>query len=365
MTEKDFWIALNIVPGLGKTLFYRLLKFFGTVEVIFKAKEKDLRQVDGIGENLARAILGFNLSRESEKEKNFIRNNNVKVLTSVEEEYPENLKNIFDPPPVIYIQGDIIGRDLASIAVVGTRSPSHYGKLVAEKISGALAEKGITVVSGMARGVDSVAHKGAMDSGGRTIAVFGCGLSIIYPPENVRLRNRIIEQGAVVSEFPMSRKPDRGNFPARNRIISGLSLGTLVIEAGEKSGALITTQFALDQGRDVFAVPGNINNPKSKGPNLLIKKGAKLVEKVEDIIDELPFYIKNTFLKEKETAVREKAALTEEEETLLSIIYPEASHIDSIIEKSSNSPGKTSALLLTLELKGVIKQLPGKMFVVF
>ncbi|MBI5186340.1 MAG: DNA-protecting protein DprA [Nitrospinae bacterium] len=363
MTEKDFWIALNIVPGLGKTLFHRLVKFFGSAESVFKAKEKDLRQVEGIGESLSRAILEFNLSRESEKENNYIRNNNAKVFISEEKEYPGNLKNIFDPPPVIYVQGEILERDAAAIAVVGTRSPSHYGKLVAEKISAGLAEKGITVVSGMARGVDSVAHKGAMDAGGRTFAVFGSGLSIVYPPENIRLRNRIIQQGAVISEFPMGRKPDRGNFPARNRIISGLSLGTLVIEAGEKSGALITTQFALDQGRDVFAVPGNINNPKSKGANLLIKKGAKLVEKAEDIIEELPFYIKSSFLKEK-AAAREKPALTEEEERLISAIDPEASHIDAIIEKSRIPASRASALLLTLELKGVIKQLAGKMFVV-
>ncbi len=365
MVEKDFWIALNLIPGLGKTLFKRLLDFFGSAEKIFRAKEKELRQVEGIGERLAGEILKFDPVKEVEKEKKLVSNNGARVLISTEDEYPENLKNIYDPPPVLYMQGEFQESDKAAIAIVGTRIPSNYGKLAAAKIATGLAEKGITVVSGMARGIDSIAHKSSLDCGGRTIAVFGNGLNVVYPPENIRLRNHIKERGTIVSEFPMARKPDRGNFPARNRIISGLTLGTVVIEADEKSGALITTSFALDQGRDIFAVPGNINSPKSKGPNLLIKKGAKLVEKAEDIIEEIPLYIKNSLIREEEKASPKKKEFSEEERSILAAIEPEASHIDSIIEQSRLSPGKVSALLLSLELNGAVKQLPGKMFVVF
>ncbi len=363
MKEKDFWIALNLVPGLGKTLFYRLIKFFGAAENIFTAKEGDLRKVEGIGVGLAGEILRFDFLKKSEKEKKLAAASGADIVTFEEPEYPENLKGIYDPSPVLYIHGELLKGDVASIAVVGVRTPSHYGKLVAEKISGGLAKRGITVVSGMARGIDSIAHKGALDNGGRTIAVFGSGLNVVYPPENLKLRNRIREQGAIISEFSMSQKPERGNFPARNRIVSGLSLGTLVVEAGEKSGALITANFALDQGREVFAVPGNVNSPKSKGANRLIKKGAKLVENVEDIIEEIPLYIRETFIKEE--APSKKATLTIDEGSILSIIEPGASHIDSIIERSGLSSSKVSALLLSLELNGVVKQMPGKMFVVY
>jgi len=363
MTEKDFWIAMNLVPGLGKTLFYRLLNFFGSAEGVFKVREKELRQVEGIGERLAAEISQFHYSERVEREKKFMESNEARALIASEDAYPENLKNIYDPPPVLYMQGEAFERGSVAIAVVGTRLPTHYGRLVAEKISMELAKRGVTVVSGMARGVDTCAHKGALDGGGRTIAVLGSGLSVVYPPENVRLRNKMIHQGAIVSEFSMTRKPDRGNFPARNRVISGLSTGVVVVEAGEKSGALITVQFALDQGRDVFAVPGNINSPKSRGTNLLIKKGAKLVEKSEDILEELPLYVKS-LLQEKPVQVPKDVPLSEEEKKVLSAIAPECTHIDSIIENTNLSASRVSALLLTLELKGVVKQLPGKLFVV-
>lgn len=364
MDEKDFWIGLNMVPGLGKVLFYRLLDFFGSAENVFKAREKDLCRVEGIGPGIAGGILRFPLSREVEKELAYVQNNNARVFISREEDYPENLKNIFDPPPVLYMQGTWLKSDVAAVAVVGTRSPSLYGRHVAEKISMELARRGVTVVSGMARGIDSFAHKGALEGGGRTVAVFGCGLNVIYPAENVKLRNRILKQGALVSEYPMARKPDRGNFPARNRIISGLSLGTIVVEAGERSGALITTQFALEQGREVFAVPGNIDAPKSRGPNLLIKKGAKLVGSAEDVIEEIPPYVREAFLKEIKSGEKGEVKWTEEETKILSALESGISHIDALIEQSRLPAGKVSALLLTLELNGVVKQLPGKMFVV-
>lgn len=363
MREKDFWVALNLIPGLGKTLFYRLLKFFGSAERVFSVKEKDLRQVEGVGQILAGVISQFDFSKNAEKEKQLAENSGAIILISKEPGYPENLKNIYDPPPVLYLQGKMQKNDMASIAVVGTRTPTNYGKLMAEKIAGGLAERGMTIVSGMARGVDSLAHKAAIAGGGRTIAVLGSGLNVIYPPENLKLSGKIKEHGAVLSEFPMCMKPERGNFPARNRIISGLSLGTVVIEAAEKSGALITTQFALDQGREVFAVPGNVSSPKSRGANFLIKKGAKLVEKVDDILEEIPQYVQNAFLGKAKPAAGKTLELTDEEKKLLAAIDPEASHIDLIIERSELSPGRVSSLLLTMELNGIVRQLPGKLFV--
>ena len=301
--KKYYWLALNMVPGIGRKLYHRLINHFHFPEKVFQATNSQLLQIEGVGENLAATITSFDVDKVIEQEKKLVTLNHVSIITFQDDIYPENLKKIYDPPPVLYMKGSIAKMDNIAVAIVGTRIPSRYGKLVTEKISSELAERGVTIISGMASGIDSIAHRSAIAAGGRTIAVFGCGVNMTYPTENINLKEKIIENGAVLSEFPMNTRPERTNFPMRNRIISGLSLGTIVIEAAEKSGALITSDFALEQGKDVFAVPGNINSPKSKGTNRLIKMWAKLIENAEDVIEEFTYEIQtllHSFGKEKE-----------------------------------------------------------------
>jgi DNA processing protein len=257
MESKKHWVALNMVLGVGKTLFHRLVRGFGSPAQVFGTNKDDLMRVEGIGAKVAGEILNFDVDRNAEREFRLAEKIFARVLTLNCSEYPELLKTIYDPPPVIYVKGKDLRSFPVPIAVVGTRAATNYGKLVAEKLcGGGLATLGVCVVSGMARGIDTMAHRAALESGGGTLAVFGCGLGHTYPPENRGLREKIEAHGAVLSEFPVNKGPERNNFPARNRIISGLSHGTVVIEVGEKSGALITSQFALEQGREVFAVPG-------------------------------------------------------------------------------------------------------------
>lgn len=361
--DKACWIALNMVEGVGRITYNKLIAHFGSPEKVFSASQKELMDVEGIGRKTADSIKSFKLEEEAKKELDRIKKSNTDVLTITDTEYPSSLKAIFDPPPVLYVKGRILKSDAIAVAVVGSRSPTVYGKLVTEKISKEIVEMGITVVSGMARGIDSIAHKSAINCGGRTIAVLGCGLNVVYPPENFRLMDEIAGNGAVISEFPMSAKPDKMNFPQRNRVISGLSLGVVVVEAAEKSGSLITARHAVEQGREVFAVPGSLNSPKSHGTNRLIKMGAKLIEDVGDIIEEFPPDV-NSFLKKPVEKKRiEDNDLTEEERLVYSFTGAEPYHIDAIIERSNLPVGMVSAILSKLELKGLIRQLSGKMFV--
>lgn len=357
-----YWVALNMVLGVGKTLFHRLVKALGSPERVFASTRKELMQVEGIGEKIARQVLGFDVEKNVEREFRLLKNLSARVITSECPEYPRLLKSIYDPPPIIYCQGKDLREFPITIAVVGTRVPTNYGKLVTEKICGGLSEMGVCIVSGMARGIDSMAHRAAIKEKGPTVAVFGCGLSHTYPPENRTLRERIIENGAVISEFPVSIRPDKNNFPARNRIISGLSIGTLVVEAGEKSGALITADFALEQGREVFAAPGGIFSPKSRGSNFLIKSGAKLVDKPEAIVEEFPEAVKS-LLKLPETKELSELDLTPNEGTILALLSLEEKHIDQIIETSRLSPAEVSATLVQLELKGMVRQLNNNLFI--
>jgi len=275
--------------------------------------------------------------------------------------YPENLKTIHYPPPVLYFKGTIKESDKNSISIVGSRKATYYGKMVAEKLSKDLSLAGLTIISGMARGIDTAAHKGVLSVNGRTIAVLGCGIDHIYPPENRRLAQEIEASGAVISEFSLSTLPERQNFPRRNRVISGLSLGTVVVEAAEKSGALITADFALDQGREVFAIPGNINSPLSNGSHNLIKQGAKLVNNYQDILEEIHTVLpKITTV--KEIAIKD-ASLGEKEKKIYRLITKEPIQIDEIIETSKLSAGKVSEILLNLELKDLIKEIEGKRFI--
>jgi DNA processing protein len=364
MDEKAWWLALHLVPGVGRITFKKLVSYFGHPRDVMQATAGQLMRVSGIGPKIAQAITGFQTTREVERELRAAKAVGCQIVTQGDAGYPPLLKAIEDPPPVLYVKGDIGDPMPPGIAVVGSRRPSIYGKVVAEQLARGLAECGVTVVSGLARGIDSVAHLKTLESGGHTIAILGCGLSYMYPPENRRLAERISHQGAVVSEFPMTTKPDRLNFPLRNRTISGLSLGTVVVEAGERSGALITAQWALEQGREVFAVPGNVTAPTSRGTNRLIKMGAKLVERVEDILEEFPQYALGG--KRGRAPVQEElcqADSTPDERRLLELLDPvEARHIDWIIEQAHFPTSMVSSLLLRLELEGKVTQLPGKLF---
>ena len=285
MKKREALILLNMIPGFGMKKYEQLLQSFSGVELVFEAGRRELEK-KGLSRFLIEGIVklqSVNLQDELGKS----RKAGVKVVTYLDEDYPLALKQIFSPPLVLYIRGEYITEDQLALAIVGSRRPSIYGRMTAEKLSGELAGRNITVVSGLARGIDSCAHRGALKGKGRTIAVLGSGLGRLYPPENKKLAGEISENGMVVSEFPYNCPPSPANFPRRNRLISGFSLGIVVVEAAEKSGALITANFGLEQGREVFAVPGKIDSPTSAGTHRLIKDGAKMVVNVEDILEEL------------------------------------------------------------------------------
>ncbi|PIU41777.1 MAG: DNA-protecting protein DprA [Candidatus Omnitrophica bacterium CG07_land_8_20_14_0_80_42_15] len=275
--------------------------------------------------------------------------------------YPKNLRDTYDPPEVLYVNGELLPQDEAAVALVGTRRPTYYGMQACEKLSYDLALYGITIVSGMARGIDTAAHRGALKAGGRTIAVLGSGHDNIYPKENKKLYEEITKSGAVVSEFPDDTPPYKWNFPQRNRVISGLSLGVVVIEAPKKSGALITVDFALEQGREVFAMPGKVNSLASEGTHQLIKDGAKLVENANDIIEELEIKLKK-FLKENKTK-ENNLLLDEKEEEICRFLTDEPKHIDEIALESKIPVNKVLSVLTQLVIKRVVKELPGKKFI--
>lgn len=359
--EIFYWLALSLTPGVGAIFIKRLLDRFGTPESVFQAPLEKLLQIEGLGEKVAREIQKGPVEKKVEKELYLLKEVGGKIMTIKDESYPKRLKEIYDPPPLLYIRGDLKGEDELAVAIVGSRRTTPYGRWITEKMGQELARHGVTIVSGMARGIDSHAHCGALSGGGRTIAVLGSGVDMVYPPENRDLYKRIIDQGAVVSEFPMGSPPEGGHFPKRNRIISGLSIGVVVVQAGMESGSLITANYALEQGREVFAVPGNVGSNSSRGTHQLIKDGAKLVESSEDILEEvLPQWRKEREApQEVERPVRD---LTEEEKVLFEQLGETPLHIDVLIRESQFDPGKVSSLLLNLELKGLISQWPGKCF---
>jgi DNA processing protein len=362
MTEDNFyWLALSLTPGVGSILIKRLLDRFKTPEAVFSAPMKELLKIEGLGEKVAREIQNGPLEKGVERELSLLGKVGGKIVTLKDDDYPKRLRDIYDPPALLYVRGELRREDTLAIAIVGSRKTSPYGRWITERIGQDLVRHGVTVVSGMARGIDSVAHMGALQGGGRTIAVLGCGVDVIYPSENRNLFTQIIEHGAALSEFPMGSPPEGGHFPRRNRIISGLSIGVVIVEAGSESGSLITANYALEQGREVFAIPGNVGAQGSRGTNQLIKEGAKLVESSEDILEEiLPQWRRE----EKTLPITESSApdLTEEEEILYKLLGETPLHIDAIIRESQLDPGKVSSLLLNLELKGLISQWPGKCF---
>ncbi len=361
MHELYYWIALRLTCGIGNVNYKNLINHFGTPEKIFHADAAELRKVEGISARARESVLKFKHSHVIDMELDLITAEKIEIVTLNSPNYPENLKNIYDPPPFLYVKGKLNKQDCNAIAVVGSRRASEYGIKVTEEISRALALRDITIISGMARGIDSQAHEAALACGGRTIAVLGCGVDVVYPPENRKLYGAIVSNGAVISEYPMGTEPNSYNFPARNRIISGLSIGVLVAEASLKSGSLITARLALDQGRDVFAVPGNIFSLKSKGSNSLLKSGAQLVEGADDIIESMHFKV-NAYKKAEEEENEKAGNLSMEAQTIYKLLQKESAQIDEIILKSRLSSSQVSSVLLELELNGFIKQLPGKRF---
>ena len=357
MQDLYHWVALSLAPGVGSVLFKRLTGAFGSPEGVFKAPPTGLARVEGIGPKVVESLRRFDWKPRVEKELRSAEKIGARLVTWEDEEYPPNLKNIYDPPPLLYVLGSLLPQDQLAVAVVGSRNPTTYGRAAAERISVGLSGRGVTVVSGLARGVDSCAHRGALSAGGRTIGVLGCGVDITYPPESRELFRRVAAQGAVLSEFPLGTPPDSDHFPIRNRIISGLSLGVAVVEATLRSGSLITARFALDQGRDVYAVPGNVDSARSEGTNRLIKEGAKLVSRADDILEEI--------VPHQEVPPREPRRvpqLPEEEAKVFSVLGQEPIHIDQVIAQSALSSARVSAILLSLELAGHVQQFPGMRF---
>lgn len=366
MSSLESWIALSTIPEIGHVTFRRLMSVYGNPEAVFNAPVKDLLGIDGISERKAKNIKSFSDWEAVKKQIEKLNQIGVSVMTYKNSDYPDMLKQIDSAPVVLYTKGTIRDDDKFAISVVGPRKPTHYGRITAEKLSTELAESGFTIVSGMARGIDTIAHVSAIKSGSRTIAVLGSGIDIPYPPENRELMEKIADSGCVISEFPLGTRPLRENFPARNRLISGLSLGVLVIEATRDSGSLITANYALEQNREVFAVPGNINSPYSCGTNDLIKKGAKLIQSSDDIIEELAPVLKGFVrTRERSKGAREGTALpemTDEEKRVCDILTGEPVHIDAISRSLSMPSPKVLGLLLNLELKGAVRQIEGKRF---
>ncbi|MFH1612299.1 MAG: DNA-processing protein DprA, partial [bacterium] len=358
--EKKAWIILNMFPEIRGKTFFKLWQQFNLLKDVFNTSFSNLEKI-GLNSILIKKILNFEKEIDIEKELKLIKELNVKILTLIDDDYPANLKTIYTPPPLLYVKGELKKEDQIAIAIVGSRRTTVYGREICSKISNNLVNCGLVIVSGLARGIDTVAHYTALNSKGRTIAVLGTGINVIYPSENKSLMEKIILQGAVITEFPINTNPYQMNFPLRNRIISGLSLGTVVIEAGEKSGALITANYALEQNREVFAVPGNITSSYSKGTNKLIKQGAKLVEDVDDIINELQIYFsQNEIVKQKNV---KEVYLENEEKLVYQILSEEPIHIEKILKTLNFSISKVLVILMKLEIKKVIKQLPGKFFI--
>ncbi len=357
------WFALRSVSGVGALLFKRLLDAFGSPEAVLAASAERLAAVDGVSRKLARAVTGQRISKSAEAALDRALEAGYRVVTLHDPAYPPLLREIPDPPAYLYVSGVLEGTQRC-IAVVGSRNPTEYGLTNTWELSRDLAARGFTVVSGMARGIDTAAHEGALDGGGRTVAVLGSGLDCIYPAENRRLFARIRESGAVVSEFSPQTGPDTHHFPMRNRIISGMSLGTIIAEATLRSGSLITARLAAEQGREVFAVPGSIHSFKSTGTHTLIKQGAKLVEHAGDVIDEIePMIGAATEPPPSPTDAPPAVDLSRSESSVCAALSPYPVHIDELARRLKLDPGRLSGLLLGLELKGVVRQLPGKHFV--
>jgi DNA processing protein len=349
--ELAYWLAFNRVKGIGPARFRLLLEAFGSAEAAWAA-DVESWQAAGMDARTAAAIERQRPTIVPEAEVDRLIQLRVGVLTLRNADYPRLLREIGQPPPVLYVRGTFTAEDEWAVAIVGTRRASVYGRQVTERLARELAEQHIAIVSGLARGIDSVAHTAALDAGGRTIGVLGCGPDLVYPPENAKLAARMLESGALVTEFPPGTQPEAGNFPARNRLISGLALGVLVTEAPDDSGALITTRFAAEQGRDVFAVPGNIYNRSSAGANRLIQDGARLVLDVRDVLEGL-----NLHLAPQQLELRELLPENAVEAQVLSELHAASDplHVDELCRRTGRAVAEVSGTLVMMELKGHVR----------
>jgi DNA processing protein len=357
MGEKKYWLGFNLIKGIGAVRMHGLVAYFGDLEAAWNATPAELTQA-GLGAKLVERVVSARQGVDLDQVCARIEAQGIQILTWVDEAYPSRLREIDQPPPVLYIRGEYLQDDLFAVAIVGTRKVTPYGRQVTEEIASFLASNGITVVSGLARGVDAIAHQAALRTGGRTIGVLGSGVDKIYPPEHRALAGQMMERGAIISDYAVGTPPDASNFPPRNRIISGLSLAVVVIEAAETSGALITAEFAAEQGREIFAVPGSILAPQSKGTNRLIQNGALPLLTPDDLMQALDL----TRIGEQKTA-RKILPADETEARVLGVLGSEPMHVDEIRNQANLPIEKVSATLALMELKGMVRQVGGMNYV--
>jgi len=359
-------IALNLTHSIGARRFRSLIDYFGSSEAIMRASASQLQRVAGIGPEIAQHIVEARNDHRPDEQLERAEALGVQIVPFDSPDYPNNLQQTCDPPIVLHVKGEFRRADAVAVAVVGTRAATYYGESMAEKLAGGLASIGFTVVSGMARGIDTAAHRGALKASGRTVAVLGCGVDVCYPPENQGLYEAIAANGAVVSEFPLGAGPMRENFPRRNRLISGLSLGVCVVEAPARSGALITARWALEQGREVFAVPGKASSPSHRGCHRLIKQGAKLVENIDDILEELgevAAALRRQVPSSDEPEPPSLVKLDGDQKAIYDCLSDEPMNIEDIIAATTLPAQKVSGGLALLKMKSVVKELPGMNFV--
>jgi DNA processing protein len=355
--ELQYWVGFNIVPGIGRVKFAQIENYFGKLDKAWNAGPGDFKQA-GLDSNTIKAIQTLRPQIDLDTEMEKLEKNDVKAFTYHDSEYPARLKEIYDYPPLIYVKGELIPQDEWCLAVVGTRRATVYGRQVTEEMVEDLSRNKITVVSGLARGIDTVAHRRTLEAGGRTVAIFACGLDTIYPGENAGLAKNITSQGALISEYPLGVKPRPDNFPRRNRIMSGMSLGVLVIEADEVSGAMITAHMALEQNREVFAIPGSILSPMSRGTNSLIQEGAKLVRSCTDILEEL-----NMTVSDHQIEMKEIEPASDIEALMLQQLSAEPTHIDQVCRACGLPISTVSSTLAIMELKGMVRQVSSMNYV--
>lgn len=357
MSDVRYWVGFSLIPGVGPVRLARLIDHFGDLEVAWRANATQLARA-GLDTRTVEAVVAYRQTLDVDSQLARAERLGVKLLTLEDPRYPERLRQVYAPPPLIYVWGEVLPQDDLSVSVVGTRRATVYGRQATERIVSGLARAGVTIISGLARGIDSYAHKTTLDSGGRTLAVLGCGVDVVYPSENARLARSIVERGALISEYPLGSPPESGNFPARNRLISGLSRGTLVVEADMTSGALITAKFAVEQNRDVFAVPGSILARASEGTNWLIQTGAKLTTSPEDILEEL-----NLVAVGRQLEMRELLPADETESALLRHLSAEPRHVDEVARATGLPIATVTSTLTMMELKGLVRQMGGMNYV--
>jgi DNA processing protein len=366
MDNREAFVALNMIEGVGPVRVRQLLERFKEPGDILRASATQLQAVPGIGPEVARSIASWEANVDLSGELQRIRDFQCHILISADEDYPDSLRHIYDPPIVLYVKGKLTRQDRNAIALVGSRLTSHYGMECARRLAFQIAYAGVTVVSGGARGIDTSAHQGAMQAKGRTIAVLGTGINIVFPAENVSLFEQIISSGALMTQFPFNRKGDRQSFPIRNRIVAGMTLGTVVVEATLTSGAMITANMAAEYGRQIFAVPGQIDSPRSKGCHDLIKKGAKLCEGAEDVLGEFEYLFpaaKKVECTPENPSSTSTLTLTDSEKQIYELVTEQETGIDEIIRASGSTASVVSVILFGLEMKRLVRQLPGKNYV--